>query len=201
MSESTDIGKQQVATIYAKALVGAAEKSGSTAAILTELDSLVDDVLATFPKFEETVGSPRLSVEEKSELVDRVFGGKASEDMQTFLNVLCQHERLDCLRAIRVEAHRLQNELLGRSTVEVTTAQPLSEQQREQIVHELQVKMSCELNLVQKIDEDIIGGIVVRVGDTVVDGSVRNQLQQMRAKAVERVVEQIHDNSEKFSPS
>ena len=75
--------------------------------------------------------------------------------------------------------------------------------ERVEIVHNLQVKMSCEVELDQQIDETIIGGIVVRVGDTVVDGSVRNQLAQMRSQALHKVVEQIHDSgsSERFAAS
>ena len=59
MSETTDIGKQQVAAVYAKALIGAAEKSGTTDEVVNELGSLVEDVLVKFPGFESTIGSPR----------------------------------------------------------------------------------------------------------------------------------------------
>ena len=199
MSDVLDIGKQQVAAVYAKALIGAAEKSGNTDAVVDELSSLVNDVLVKFPDFEATLGSPRLAVDEKMALLDRVFGNKASEQLQTFLKVLCQHERLDCLREVSSESRRIVSELRNKVQVQVTTAHPLSEEQLNTIVHELQVKMSCEVDVATKIDEDIIGGIVVRVGDTVVDGSVRNQLQQMKTKAVHKVVEQIHDSNDRFA--
>lgn len=201
MAASADIGKQQVASVYAKALVGAAEKSGKLNEVLSELDSLVDDVLVKFPGFEQTLASPRLSSQEKGEIIDRVLGDKASTDLLTFLKVLSRHERLNCLREVRLEAQRLQDQLHNRVAVTVTTAQPLTDQQRDQIVDALQTKLSSEISLSQQVDDNIIGGIVVRVGDTVVDGSVRNQLQQMRSQAVKRVVEQIHDNNEKFAPS
>lgn len=201
MSETADIGKQQIAAVYAKALISASEKTGKTDEVLSEFDSLVDDVLVAFPGFEGTLSSPRLSPDEKLALIDRVFGGRASEEMKTFLKVLCQHGRLDCLSEIRNQAHKIRNGLRNRVAVQVTTAHPLSDQQREQIVHELQVKMSCEVDLAQEVDEEIIGGLVVRVGDTVVDGSVRNRLAQMQVKAVQRVVEQIHGDNEKFAPS
>lgn len=199
MADVLDIGKQQVAAVYAKALIGATEKTGSTDAVVDELSSLVNDVLAKFPSFETTLGSPRLAIDEKMAMLDRVFGSQASEQLLTFLKVLCQHERLNCLREVSSEARRIVSELRNRVQVQVTTAQPLSEEQLSNIVHELQVKMSCEVDVTPKVDEDIIGGIVVRVGDTVVDGSVRNQLQQMKVKAVHKVVEQIHDSNERFA--
>lgn len=200
MSQTVDIGKQQVAAVYAKALIQAAEKKGNTANIVEELSSLVDDVLLKFPGFEATLASPRLSPEEKNQMIDRVFKDRASEDLTVFLKVLCQHERLECLREVAREARRIHNELRNRIQVEVTTARALPEQERDSIVHELQVKLSCEVDLTLKTDETIIGGIVVRVGDTVIDGSVRNKLQQMKSQVLQKVAEQIHDaNNERFA--
>ena len=198
MSESGDIGKQQVAAVYAKALIGASEKTGATDRLVEEMDSLVADVLDKFPGFEGTLSSPRLSPEEKIQLLSRVFGGRASDEMQTFLKVLCQHERLDCLREIRRAFRHQHNLLRNRVEVEVTTAQEVPDHLREQIVGTLQEKLGCEVQLLTKLDESLIGGLVVRVGDTVVDGSVRNQLAQMRAQAVQRIVEQIHDDGGRF---
>lgn len=197
MSETIDIGKRQVGAVYAKALIGAAEKSNATSDVIEELDSLVDDVLVKFPDFEATLGSSRLSMDEKVGMIDRVFA-QASEPMKTFLKVLANHDRLDCLREVRSEARRIFNELRNRVAVEVTTAEPLSDEQQHEIVDSLQRKMSCEVDLTQKVDENIIGGIVVRVGDTIVDGSVRNKLTQMKTQAVQKVVEQIHSAGERF---
>lgn len=195
MAETADIGKQQVATVYAKALLGASANAGNTDAVVDELGSLVNDVLLKHPGFESTIGSPRLSPEEKMSMLDRVFGSRGSEQLQTFLKVLCQHERLDCLREVHTEAERLLNEQRGKAQVEITTAHGLSEQEKQKIISELQVKMGRDIEMTHKIDENIIGGIVVRVGDTVVDGSVRNRLHKMKAQAVKRVVEQIHEGS------
>ena len=191
--------KQQIASVYAKALVGAAEKSQQTDLIVEELDSLVDEVFSKFPAFEATIGSARLSVDEKAQLIDRVFGGRGSEMLQTFMKVLGQHERLDCLREIRREFRRQYNQLRNRVEVEVTTAQPLPDHLRDQIANKLRERLGCEVDVLGRLDESLIGGLVVRVGDTVVDGSVRNKLTQMRSQAVQRVVEQIHDQGERFA--
>ena len=77
---SADIGKQQIAAVYAKALLGAAENAHTTDAVVEELDSFVDDVLTRFPHFEIVIGSPRISQDEKTQLIDRVLGGRASEN-------------------------------------------------------------------------------------------------------------------------
>lgn len=201
MSETGDIAKQQIAAVYVKALVGAAEKSGTTDQLVEEMDSLVDDVLQHFPGFEVTLGSPRLSPDEKIQLIDRVFEHRASNEMRTFLKVLSRHERLNCLREIRRELRHQHNLLRNKTEVEVTTAHELSDDLRGKIVGALQEKLGCEVHLIPKRDDSLIGGLVVRVGDTVVDGSVRNQLKQMRAQAIQKVVEQIHEDGGRFDMS
>ena len=196
MAATADIGKHQVASVYAKALIDAMEKKGATEQVVAELSSLVSDVLARFPQFQSVIDSPRLSPTEKDQLIERVFGSLASDDLKIFLKVLSDRGRLDCLREVSIEARRLLNELRNRTAVEVTTAKPLTDDERNSLVHELQLKLSCEIHLQQKVDEDILGGIVVRVGDKVIDGSVRNRLREMRSQAVRKVVEQIHDASQ-----
>ena len=198
MSETVDIGKQQVAAVYAKALVGAAEKAGNADDVVEELDSLVREVFDKHPEFEATLGSARLSMGEKVGLVDRVLGS-ASEELKTFLKVLAQHNRLDCVRAARTEARRQLNELRNRVEVTVTTAEPLTDQQRDEVVSSLNEKLGSEVALTHRIDENIIGGMVVRVGDTVIDGSVRNKLNQMKSQAVHKLVEQIHAANDRFT--
>lgn len=200
MSETADIGKQQVAAVYAKALIGASENAGNTAAVAEELNSLVEDVFNNFPDFESTLGSSRLGVEEKTGMIDRVLGS-GSEQVRTFLKVLANHDRLDCVRQVNDRFKKLVNELAQRVEVEITTAQPLSDKQRGEVVDGLKSKINREIDLTQKIDEDIIGGMIVRVGDTVVDGSVRNKLSQMKSQAVQKVVEQIHGASDRFTSS
>ena len=195
---SADIGKQQIASVYAKALLGAAEKTHTADAVVEELESLVDDVLRKFPDFQLALASPRVSPQEKTQLIDRVFGGRASDNLLTFLKVLCQHERLDCLREIRREARRQLNTLRSRVEVEVTTAHDLPDHLRQQIVDKLRERLGCEVDLTSSVNESLIGGLIVRVGDTVIDGSVRNKLAQMRAEAVRRVEEKIHDDGARF---
>ena len=96
---------------------------------------------------------------------------------------------------MRGEARRIWNELRNRTAVHVTTASELSDQEKHNITHELQVKLSCEVDLTHSVDEEIIGGMIVRVGDKLIDGSIRNRLQQMRSAAVQKAVDQIHDSN------
>src|SRR5208283_4036341 len=75
---SPDVGREKVGEIYARALLGAAESAGQTVAVLEELDAIVDEVFAQFPKLETVLGSLLVSHEEKTVLLDRVFAPQIS---------------------------------------------------------------------------------------------------------------------------
>src|SRR5208283_3164707 len=115
---SPDVGQEKVGEIYARALLGATENAAPasgypTVAVLEELDAIVSEVFAQFPKLETVLGSLLVSHEEKTAVLDRVFAGRLSPLLLNFLKVVSRHGRLDCLRAIRQEARRLFEEMQG----------------------------------------------------------------------------------------
>ena len=197
-----DIDKQRLGSTYAKAFLAAAEKqSVELEAIVEELDSLVDDVLKRFPGFEATLASSRVPPAEKEQLLDRVFQGRASETLLTFLKVVGGHGRLDCLRQIRAAARTELNRLRGRVAVQVTTAESLTDELRTQIVNKLQESTGVPVDLHCKVDPAIIGGLVVRVGDTVYDSSVLNQLAQLKRETLGKTFNQLRDSTDRFAVS
>ena len=117
-----DSDRQYLAGVYAKALLGATEKVRNRAEVLQELESLVEDVLDRFPKLEATFSSPRVSPEDKINILDRVFEGKLSRELTNFLKVVARHGRLDCLRSIHRASQQMDRELQGRIAVQLSTA-------------------------------------------------------------------------------
>ena len=130
---SPDVGREKVGEIYARALLGAAENAGQTAAVLEELDAIVSEVFAQFPKLETVLGSLLVSHEEKAVVLDRVFADRISRLLLNFLKVVSRHGRLDCLRAIRHQARKLYEEMQGNVRVRMTTATAVDPRQIEQI--------------------------------------------------------------------
>jgi F-type H+-transporting ATPase subunit delta len=200
-STTIDPRRQQIGAVYAKALLGAAEKAGQTDAVAEELQSLVTDVLDKLPQLQAALASPRIGHEEKVTLIDRAFAGRMSDVLLNFLKVLSRHGRLDCLGAIAEAAQKQLNELKGRVEVWVTTAAPLSNPLREQIVTRLSALLGQEVVLKTKLDPEMLGGLVVRIGDTVFDGSVSARLVQMRQAAVEKTAARFRQSLEKFAVS
>lgn len=206
MAETTqtstlDPGRQQIGTVYAKAILSAAEKQGLTDAVLEELQSLVEDVLDKLPQLREALQTPRLDVEKKLELLDKAFAGKMLPVLLNSLKVLARHGRLDCLRAILSEAHKLYNEIRGRIEVRVRTAAPLSSSLRDQITQRLTAMLGKQVVLRTEVEPEMLGGIMVRVGDTVLDGSVSAQLALMREAAVENSVARFREKLPRFATS
>jgi F-type H+-transporting ATPase subunit delta len=194
-----DSGRQHLGSVYAKALLGAADKAGQARQVLEELDSLVTDVLNQLPQLDAAFISPRLAPEEKAALIDKAFGGRMSITLQHFLKVVAKHERLDCLRAILRAAKKLYNEMSGRVEVRLETAAPISNPMRERIVARLTQLLGREVVLTSEVNEELLGGLVVRVGDTVYDGSLAARLKQMQEVTLQRTTQQLRESLDRFA--
>jgi len=193
-----DIGIEHVANVYGQALLDTAEKAGRVDAVLVEFDSLVGDVLEKFPKFESLLGSALISHEEKEGILDRTFGGRASPLLVNFLKVVSRHGRLDCLRAIHRRTRELHDRMRGRVPVTVSTATEVDSDMANRISERLRGLLDGEPKLEQVVDPDLIGGLVVQVGDTVYDGSIATQLKNTRQQMIDRSVHEIQSRRDRF---
>jgi F-type H+-transporting ATPase subunit delta len=196
---SADVGAQRVARTYAEALLNAAEKRGQAHDILDEFDSLVREVFKADPLVEEFLASPAIPAKVKAATIDATFGPRAGELFTDFLHVLNHHGRLGLLRTIYVELRQLADERAHRVRVQVRSAAPLADDQRERLRQEIRTGFRLEPILEEQIDPDLIGGMTVRVGDWVYDGSVRAQLRTIRNYLTERSSHEIQSGRDRFS--
>jgi F-type H+-transporting ATPase subunit delta len=195
---SPDVGQEKVGDIYAAALVGAGENAGQTADLLAELEAFVVEVLGRVPKLEVVLGSLLVSADEKIALLDRAFAAQMSRLLLNFLKVVARHGRLDCLRAIQHEARKLYDQMQNSCRVRVTTAVAIAPQQLERIAASLAASLGRQPILETVVDPALIGGVVLRIGDTVYDGSVANQLQSIRQQMIDRSVHEIQSRRDSF---
>jgi F-type H+-transporting ATPase subunit delta len=193
-----EVGAQRIAAVYAEAFLGAAEDAGRIAPLLEEFDSFVADVLDQVPGFEKVLASALVSHEEKAALLDRALTAQASREFLNFLKVVSRHGRLDLLREIHRQARALRERKLGQVRVVVTTAAPVQDDLAQRLVGRLRGLVDGEPVLEQVVDPGILGGIVVRVGDTVYDASIATQLKNLRQQMIDRSAHEIQSRRDRF---
>jgi F-type H+-transporting ATPase subunit delta len=199
--DTLDAGRQHLGTVYAKALLGAADKAGQTDQVVEELEALVSDVLDKLPQLEEAMRTPRLTHEERLPIIEKAFGGKVSATLLTFLKVLSRHSRLDCLRAIARAARKQLDQARGRVEVLVESAAPLNNSLKERITGRLKQLLGREVMLKTALNPDLLGGLLVRVGDTVYDASLAARLQRMEAVTLDHTKQQLRESLSRFAVS
>ena len=196
---TADVGAQRVARIYAEALLNAAEKRGEGQAVLDQLDSLVRDVFPASPHVEAFFASPAVPTKVKAAAIDATFGPRSGELFTNFLRVLNDHGRLDLLRAINFALRELADRRARRMRVLVRSATPLDDHQRERLRQELRAGFHMEPVLAEQVDPELLGGLVVRVGDWQYDGSVRTRLKTIQNFLIERSSNEIQSGRDRFS--
>ncbi|MSR58573.1 MAG: ATP synthase F1 subunit delta [Planctomycetaceae bacterium] len=189
-----------IARVYAQSLLDALPADQAAEAV-EEFQSFVDEVLAKNEEFETLLTSARIGRDDKLKLIERVVAGRGSELFTNFLRVLARHERLDLLPAILGHC-RVQYELrTGRKRVQVASATPLSAEVLTQIETRLAAAFAFQPVLEPAVDPSLLGGLRIRVGDTVYDGSLRARLNQLRLRVRDRSLHEIQSGRDRFSHS
>jgi F-type H+-transporting ATPase subunit delta len=197
---NADVGVEHIGAVYAKALLGAAENAGRLDETLEELDSLVCDVLDRLPQLEQILASGLVGVEEKTALLDRALAGQASPLFLNFLKVLGRHGRLDLLRVVYRQAKAQYDVLRGVVRVEFLTASPVDAALIDKVQNQLRLLLGREPVVEHRVQPGLIGGAVVRVGDTIYDGSIATQLENLREQMIDRSVHEIQSRRDRFRP-
>ena len=162
---------------YAQALFSLAAIEGKQESWLESLSGIEQQL--SDPTAMLFFGEPRISSERKNDAAVRVAEG-ADPLVRNFVGLLVQKQAVGSLGAIVREYARILDESLGRVQATVTSAVEVSSAQRERLTDSLSGMLNKEVVLDINEDPGIIGGILVRVGDQVIDGSVRARLEGLR---------------------
>ena len=178
-----DTGAEELGKTYAAALIGAASNAGVADKVIDQLNLLVDEYLSKNSVLQAAFASPRVDESEKVRVIDRLFGEQFDPILIKFLKVMASRGRLGYIAAVSVAAESIHDEMMGRVVASVKTAVPLTEELRDQISSSLSDLMNKQVKLNETVDTELIGGMIVRIGDRVFDSSVANQLDKLRRKA------------------
>ena len=192
-TKHVDIASDRVAKIYAQAVVEAADAAGCRREVLAELGTLARGVLPQVPEAAAVFASPKVPAEEKARIIDRLTAGRMSATTVNALHVLARHGRLGLLGAVVEAAERLADERDGRKQATFTTAVPLDPAEQARIVAETEQALSASLTPAFVVDPTIIGGLVVRVGDTIYDQSVATGLARIGGRIQQRNIHAIQN--------
>jgi F-type H+-transporting ATPase subunit delta len=176
------IGPGQIAQRYARAVFGLAEGDAARAAgLLAEFDALTDEILGS-DALRRCLLTPLFPRSERrgvvGELCDRL--GLSPQTRATAL-ILVAENRMGLLPSIRDQLRVLVDRTAGRMEAQVVSARPLDAEQQERLRAALARRVGADVALRLQHDPALIGGLVVRLGDLLLDGSVRTQLENLGA--------------------
>ncbi|MEQ8837682.1 MAG: ATP synthase F1 subunit delta, partial [Lacipirellulaceae bacterium] len=184
-----DVDAERLGKVYAQAGLDAAGDLSSQGSLAEELSSIVTDILEKHSEMEEVFRSELISQDEKLELLDRVFGGRASNALLNLLKVMTKHGRLGMIREVARSAYEMWEERSGRVRVELEIPQPIDDALQGEILASLGKVLGADPHVETRINPELLAGFVVRVGDKVYDASARTRLENSRQGMVEHAIE------------
>ena len=176
---------QRVAARYAKSLLDLGKEMGTLDAVKTDMD-LLSKTMAESRELRLLLRNPIVKHDKKLAILKAIFEGKVSDMTLRFFTILTEKNRESAIEGIGSEFLAQYNALQGIQSAEVTSATPLTAIARLEI-RKLVTQQTglTEVELHEKVDPELIGGFVLRVGDKQIDDSVRTSLRRMRTSLQE----------------
>ena len=174
---------EEIARVYAEALFEVAREKGKLDAIRDQLGQFVD-VLAGDRDLQIFFFSPYFSSEEKREGLERAVSG-AEPELINFLELLIDKHRMPVIFRLRAKFDELWAEENRLLEVRLTSAVELDPEIVDRVGAEIKRQTGHEIDLESTVDEGILGGLVLRVGNMVLDASLRNKLEKLRKQVAQ----------------
>jgi len=172
MSELATLARPYAAAVFKRSIqTGTIEKWSKSLAFMSAV--LKDKEISAI------VANPKVSRERLSTLMLDICQGQVDEEGENFLKLLVQNNRLTLAPTIALQFEALKAESEGYVDVEVATAYAFSPEEKKSFTSTLEKTLSKKVHMNVTVDKSLIGGVLVRAGDRVIDGSIKGQLQQL----------------------
>ncbi|WP_367915530.1 ATP synthase F1 subunit delta [Leadbetterella sp. DM7] len=165
---------------YAKALIDLANEQGKLEEVYNDM-KFFELVCSENDEFRKIMANPIVRHEKKFGILKKIFENRVTNVTFSIFSVLTKKNREQLLYPIAQEFHKLYDEQKGIQKVQVSTPVALTEDQKAQFSRIVSESMNKTVELTEKIDESLIGGYVLKVGDTQIDTSVKHQLNELKA--------------------
>lgn len=177
--------ERTVARRYAASMLLVSEAAGITEEIESQLLALKDAFLRD-SNFQVIMMNPRISKKSKREVLQRIFKDKSHPAFMKFLEILVDRNRFGAIVDIADTFDELADEFKGIVRAKVRTFLPLSEEQKKVLHAKLtRIVGGRKLEMTVEVDRELLGGMWVKIGDTLIDGSVASKLKYLREKMME----------------
>ncbi len=199
MGARFDKQRLAVGRLYAESLRRVAAERGIEQELLSELDGLLE-LMDENPEMESMFVSPLVDVDQRRGTLERALRGRLSDLLVDALQVMNSKRRLGFLREF-VEAYRLEFERAhGMVEVEVTTPVPLSDELQRRTAEIASKLVGARAALVEKVDESLLGGMLIQFGDRKVDTTLARDLSILGERLVERSTQEVLSGTAWVSP-
>jgi F-type H+-transporting ATPase subunit delta len=169
----------RVAHRYAHAMFNVAKKNEILDSVASELFQL-RSFIERDDRFINFLAAPQFLTEQKVDLVKKLFASRLSAVLMSFLFLLIEKGRIEFLGDIALEFEKLLERHRGIIRAHVTTAVPIDDQYKNRLRARLEKISGQNIELIHKIDREIIGGIIVQLNYKIIDHSIRHQLRGLR---------------------
>lgn len=170
---------------YALALYEVAEEKGKVEIFLDDLREIVD-VMNNDENFLKIIKYPEISTARKKKLFIEIFKDKVDDDLLTFLLILIEKDRILFLKEKLIEMEKIHLDRNNTLLANIKTVIPMDESQKKRLISSLEKKYDKKVILKEEIDKSVIGGVYVRVGDDVIDGTLKSKLLEMKKLMLKR---------------
>ena len=167
---------------YAQALFEIARLLHKDEEIEAELDSF-SEALKRSSEIEKFLADPRLKIGQKKKFLEKIYQERNHEIYEILLNffmVLFEKNRFDLIHEIAVSFKRIADEAQGQGVAEIHTAAPLKSHEEQKIVARLEKMAGYKITVKEEVDPSLIGGLLVRVKNRVIDGTVKYQIELLK---------------------
>ena len=173
---------EEIATVYARSLFEVAKEQGKLDDVRDQVGAFAD-ALSENRELQVFFFSPYFSTAEKEEGLEKVVSG-ADPVVMNFLKLLIEKHRMPVLFRVRATYDAMWEDENKRLPVSITSAVELDEGTVKELGDRIAEQTGRKVELSSQVEPDILGGIVVQVGNSVLDASVRNRLEQLRKQVV-----------------
>jgi len=177
------VASNEVGSVYAGALLELAQSEDVVSQVEEEL-AFVAELARSDRDLMIYLNSPGISSESKKAFIDKAFSGELSEIIVNFLKVLIDNDRQSDIPSINEAMVVLIDDINNRQRVTLISSSKLEDELKNKIIKTLEDKLQKSIVVDETVDESILGGIVIKIGDLMIDGSLVNDLQKLREKLI-----------------